>query len=260
MGTRINGCAGRAIDPTFDPPRLGDSSQEVGSLVAEARRQAEPGESVTVLDPLLSDGLFRGSSISVGIGKNSVVVALPQRPVRPQSEIPSGGTSIVLAGSQREMSANLVIAERGRGLTYRFLFSLPEGFTLYPGGAGQVLIGKEFNGGMLIAGRVDSPWALDASGTRVPTSYTISGSALIQTVDTSKAQLPVVADPRISFGWHVYARYSRSEIQRFWSGSVIANKVAFAIACSYIPTPNQCVELKLQLVTYLPVGWKRYSC
>lgn len=49
---------------------------------------------------------------------------------------------------------------------------------------------------------IDAPWAVDANGVSLPTSYTVQGTKLIQTVDTAGAAFPVVVDPH-SWLWRV---------------------------------------------------------
>jgi hypothetical protein len=44
---------------------------------------------------------------------------------------------------------------------------------------------------------IEAPWAVDAKGARLPTSYTIQGEHLTQHVDTAGATFPVIADPSI---------------------------------------------------------------
>ncbi|WP_127549896.1 hypothetical protein [Actinoplanes sp. OR16] len=43
--------------------------------------------------------------------------------------------------------------------------------------------------------RIDTPWAVDANGNELPTSYSVNGTTLSQTVDTLGAAFPIVADP-----------------------------------------------------------------
>lgn len=57
----------------------------------------------------------------------------------------------------------------------------------------------------LVQATVSAPWARDAAGTALPTSYDYDGATPTQTVDTSGAVFPVVADPAIS----KYARPSK---------------------------------------------------
>jgi hypothetical protein len=67
--------------------------------------------------------------------------------------------------------------------------------------------------GRLVVGEVGAPWAVDAAGTRLPTSYTLHGTELRQHVDTREAAFPVVADPSIAVGRNIYLRYSNFDVK-----------------------------------------------
>ncbi|MEE1788636.1 hypothetical protein PUR71_37900 [Streptomyces sp. SP17BM10] len=49
--------------------------------------------------------------------------------------------------------------------------------------------------------RISAPWAYDAKGRPLPTSYTVDGDTVTQHVDTRGAAFPVVADPHYTWGW-----------------------------------------------------------
>lgn len=85
-------------------------------------------------------------------------------------------------------------------------------------------------------------WAKDANGDAVPTSYTIDGATLIQTIDTSGAVFPVVADPQYACdAISCTLEFSRSETltvkETGWGASAAAAAAcalggpAFAAAC-----------------------------
>jgi hypothetical protein len=48
---------------------------------------------------------------------------------------------------------------------------------------------------------VAPPWARDRNGAAVPTDYRIDGTTITQTIHHTGAAFPVVADPKISWGW-----------------------------------------------------------
>ena len=118
----------------------------------------------------------------------------------------------------------------------------------------------------------------------MPTSYRLIGRSLVQSVDTREAVFPVVADPKISFGWGVYARFSKTEVRS------IAATAGYArlslVMCGAIPMPilgagciegvnhyyssiastfrsaataGRCVELRFATPQIL-TGWKQVSC
>lgn len=77
---------------------------------------------------------------------------------------------------------------------YRFEIEAEGGSTLVLDPSGAV----EIRDGMgEPVGRVDAPWAIDASGAAVPTSFRIDGDTLVQTIAHAGAVYPVIADPAV---------------------------------------------------------------
>ena len=62
---------------------------------------------------------------------------------------------------------------------------------------------------------IAAPWAKDANGKNIPTSYEISGTMLTQKVDHAQGDdvtYPVVADPDVHWEWWgVAVKMSRGE-------------------------------------------------
>lgn len=137
-----------------------------------------------------------------------------------------------------------------------------------------------------VAATVATPWAIDANGAPVPTHYEIAGSSIVQIVDHHGATYPVTADPKVSLGWKIYVKYSKSEVHRIASNP-LTNKLKYTAAiCAAIPNAvaaascglyvydsfssisntfesadrnRRCVEMQY-LFNGLLVGWKSYSC
>ena len=59
------------------------------------------------------------------------------------------------------------------------------------------------NDGGLI-GAIDAPWARDAAGKSLRSTFAIEGDTLVLRADASGAQFPVVADPRFTVGRGIY--------------------------------------------------------
>ena len=85
-----------------------------------------------------------------------------------------------------------VIANASAPREYRYGLDLPEGAILQQQQDGSVTVLKDGEA----LGAFQAPWAKDANGAAVPTSYRIQDGALVQTVafDAGTA-FPVVADP-----------------------------------------------------------------
>jgi hypothetical protein len=102
------------------------------------------------------------------------------------------------------------------------LFVLPDGRVSVSDDKGELLAG------------VDAPWAVDAAGAPVPTSYTVEGSRLVQHLEYSPSTVfPVVADPKFtSFPGYWTATFNRSE-----SATVVGTVAACAALLSKSPVP-----------------------
>ncbi len=88
--------------------------------------------------------------------------------------------------------AVLVIDGEEAASKYRFTKAVPEGHTAKIQADGSIRF-FDAEGGE--AGGIAPPWALDAEGKKVPTSFALDGDTLIQTVDHDGAAYPAIADP-----------------------------------------------------------------
>jgi hypothetical protein len=146
----------------------------------------------------------------------------------------TGATASQLRSSRHVQGFNVRWAERNGETLTTYVQDRGDGFALIarldrPGGSVMfkdlLKPGQRFeaanNGGLVILeannviATVDAPWAVDATGHPLPTSYAVDGTTLVQTVDTSGAQFPVLADPSVKPGYHVvpvfYIQYTWSE-------------------------------------------------
>ncbi len=90
-----------------------------------------------------------------------------------------------------------VIEDASAPTRYDYTFNVPEGTQLEDAGDVFYLIGDDLYGSLL------PPWAVDAVGNSVPTSYSWKGNTLTQHVDLSSVNIvyPVVADPAWSYAY-----------------------------------------------------------
>lgn len=91
----------------------------------------------------------------------------------------------------------------------------------------------EADGTQFTLGHVEAPWAVDADGTRLATSYSLDGGTLTQHVNTTGAAYPIVTDPAVTVGvgadgpgvyWNMYG-YQAKAIQ-----AATVSAVALALA------------------------------
>ena len=137
-----------------------------------------------------------------------------------------------------------------------------------------------------VIGEIDAPWATDANGNAVPTTYSISNNQLVQTVNfTSATPFPVVADPSVSFGWYIYVRWNKTEVHNIHN-RLAAAAAAITTICQPIPnatarticealttftfvhiagvfsqasSENRCVEIRFPYSPY-PYFTRIYAC
>ncbi|MBX7266013.1 hypothetical protein KIF24_08215 [Micromonospora sp. Llam7] len=120
--------------------------------------------------------------------------------------------------------------------THYYELSLPAGTSVKAVGAGFVLI----DSAGLVVGAIEAPWAKDASGRYLPTSYTLNGSTLVQTTDTAGAAFPVVADPKLTYGFGVYLNMFGWEARAYAIAAIAVGGTALAVGCTAvgkIPNP-----------------------
>jgi hypothetical protein len=73
---------------------------------------------------------------------------------------------------------------------------MPQGAVLRDDGD-RLSVAIESEGLVLTLAEFNAPWAVDARGDGLPTSYSIDGQTITQHVDTSDAAFPIVADPKL---------------------------------------------------------------
>lgn len=106
---------------------------------------------------------------------------------------------------------------------YRFPLNLPQGSSAAIQSDGSVSI-KDSTG--LFLGGYSAPWAIDADGTTIPSTFTVEGNTLIQQVEfTTTTSFPVTADPSSVWGWAVCVATVGINIVPWGAGAKIAAKL-----------------------------------
>lgn len=116
--------------------------------------------------------------------------------------------------------------------THRFRLSLPEGADIIEDGQGGFEITREGSEGVhLPVATIDAPWAKDANGEAVPTSYKLDGNDIVQNVETNdKTAFPVVADPKITWGIVTGTVYfKKSETKKIAHNGMLAAMASWAL-------------------------------
>ncbi|MFD7233169.1 hypothetical protein [Streptomyces sp. NPDC059881] len=116
---------------------------------------------------------------------------------------------------------------------YTSAMQLPAGATLTPFDGDTILVSSGTDENPVTHGLIDAPWARDANGNDVPTSYRIEGSRLIQVVNfTSTTVFPVVADPKLTFGWGIYFNAKGIEWKAYGQAAIAAGWGGWLYGCT----------------------------
>lgn len=193
---------GQVVPATAAP----DSSKRDEALTAIAavsptyKSAAKPVKPHSVPVPPDSSGSIKitgdaGQSLSIGLPfAEKAVPATPIGDGLVEYDNANGSVSVPVPQVDNSIAIHTVLESKDAPSRYEYEIKMPAGASLQPDGEGSVYI-QSRDGSYL--GGFAKPWATDAAGVSLPTSYEIEGSALVQTVDHSGAdvQYPVVADP-----------------------------------------------------------------
>ncbi|MFD9791393.1 hypothetical protein ACFWXK_10625 [Streptomyces sp. NPDC059070] len=194
-----------------------------------------------------------GRPVSVGLGEETVKFSLPAPPglagitqngttVYPSN---SSANSAVQAMEDASVRALITLKNAQAPREYRFNLEVPLGTQLVKNDDGgyDITAPHDEDSSAVSLGAIDAPWAKDANGQAVPTSYRLEGTTLVQLIEiTEDTVYPVVADPRVSFGRGVYIKFSRSETNAIAPYSSGAGAVA--AACNKIPSRVRGVPVR----------------
>jgi len=131
-----------------------------------------------------------------------------------------------------------------------YSLSLPAGAEVTPVGDGTLVIHREMAGPNTVAAIEDfasigAPWASDANGKALTTSYTYSNGVLTQKVDLTNATFPVVADPSFTWGFlAIFAHFNRNDV--LWSYHHASYYEMGAAAClllGYVPVVGLLLQV-----------------
>lgn len=152
--------------------------------------------------------------------------------------IPGAGVTVVpedVGNSASRVTQNgvQVLTVLEEGSEARFDVDIPAGTRLVDTGAGGFDVVADGPEGPVELATITAPWAVDADGRELPSSYSLAGGQLVQTVDTRDATYPIVADPSIERKWYGFqVRFSKNETRTMAAGSG-----GVLVVAKYIPHP-----------------------
>lgn len=214
-----------AIEPTVlsslvpqNPGNVGAAVDWVGEGVSiEVPQVASEGISMTTAEGTVGIGLPTASSAEDAAYDPTGAVAYDNS---------NATTTVATVREAGSVQITTVIEDASAPSEYAYPVDLPAGahLSLHEDGSVSVLSAE----GELVA-IVDVPWARDASGASVPTSYRINGSTLTQIVQHQGAAYPVVADPWWIPVLGVMARISAHAAQQIAARNISQNLIRIAL-------------------------------
>ncbi|WP_327358311.1 hypothetical protein [Streptomyces sp. NBC_01304] len=281
------GSAAAAADIVERATGTGDIAPSAPAAGTPAKSVIQtPGGAVTVTAPEQADGTLTagakdGSRLGFGLPVTDGV-----RAVKAGSGTvvyPDAGRSTDLAiqptvdGGARTL---VTLKDQAAPTTHRFTVHLPDGADLSEDGRGGYEITREVDEGVRVTvGTVEAPWAKDANGKPVETSYRLDGDGIVQTVEANEGTaFPVVADPKFTWGIVTGTAYfSKGETKKIADNGALAamgtwalppglnvyvSAHAAAITTTAVKAKNakRCIKIKFAAGLFLPDQYSGGYC
>lgn len=188
-------------------------------------------------DGTISFSAEDGSSLSVTLPENAEFTDDAATEVDQTTLVTSQYMTSGVAGGAGVSSARavLVIPNADAPASYDFDIDAPEGTVAEHHADGSVTLlrpGTTEDGVQVdtVIATFNAPWAVDANGVSVPTSYSFDGTTLTQKIDFSAVTaFPVVADPKVDWmGYFVRLTYSKAETRNMRDQGVIIGAIVGA--------------------------------
>ncbi|MEU2856469.1 hypothetical protein [Streptomyces syringium] len=184
---------------------LARSAQATGSA-AQATTSTEAGK-VTVTAPRASTGDITataadGTSLGLQMAKAKGVTGVKAGAGTVVYSDVAKSTDLAVQPTTDGGARTLVTLKNAAAPTEQhFTLTLPKGARVIPDASGYHVVKPADQGVSMTVGAIEAPWAKDAHGKPVATSYKLDGNQLVQQVETNKdTAFPVVADPKITWG------------------------------------------------------------
>ena len=243
---------------------VGPDSDSVGPHGASGSAADQAGAQATTATVTVKAGLSVTAGSNV-VRMRPVVAAAPSGGSTGGAALSPSGLAVYGNGADSAFALNtaktganagyVVIAAATAPTVYQFQLTVdgrPAGLRLAAGGVVDVL-----DGAGTVVNSLAPAWAKSADGTEVPTSYSVAGNILTQTVEHSGASYPVVADPLIRCdGLWCTALLSRAETRQVASGSFAPG----ALCAWFGPVGRLCSTLILGGWAHANVALSRGMC
>jgi hypothetical protein len=147
--------------------------------------------------------------IALSNGTNRLEIGIPSEAQADEAAVPVAGTAVftyrdlpiataVHVTSDGGVRQAYVLEKSSAQQKFQIPISLPTGYHLKLQADQTIRVQGADPDEVL--GTFERPWAYDSNRKVLPTRYTISGNSIVQTIDTSGARFPVMADPKYTWG------------------------------------------------------------
>ena len=249
-----------------EPAKPGKPGGPSGVAPIDGERPT-PGQTAPVAIKLPKD---KSSAVQLGTDSTPVSLRLPDVGVRGVHDVrgltvrDGEKTDIVLREAARSAQIMTVLEDEASAKEYTYTVDGAE-FVQLDGGAVGVFRETGEAGVAEVVAYIETPWAVDADGDKLPTSYEINGNQLTQTIDTAGATFPVVADPSVKrekwwpFTVVVTLNAKDQRIILSSGGAAIGAAIGAAVCSASGPGAIACAAVGALIVTAVAETIKEYG-
>lgn len=215
-------------------PASNQETYDFSGLLVEEHRTSE----VSKLPQLPSD------PIAINLGSDDQIdfpfhISLPKLEGLGRGEVAYDGTvvygssesvSVAVQGMRDGLRILKVLTDSTSPETYVYPVDVPSGASITSNDDGSASV---YHDGVLVMS-IAAPWAVDSEGNWVDTHYIITHNAITQVINHKDGDYsyPVVADPRLTYGFGVYLNLTGVEIKTVATALVAAGGASALAVCS----------------------------
>lgn len=279
----VTGQASRAADVVQRATGTADIARSTTGAGGATAQVSKPGGNVVVTAPTTATGnvavtAANGSTVTLALPATNGAAGVTTAEGTTVYPGAARGTDLaVQATTDGGARALVTLKDSSASTEQRFDLGLPINTRLVPADGGYDIVQKGEAGAAFSMGHIDAPWAKDATGKSLHTSYRLEGNTLVQSIETDKnTAFPVVADPKWTWGWVTGTVY----FDKNGTGHVAADSGFLVAVFAAAPPPfdvygilnsanisrvawnavtdGQCVEIKIP--TFLPYEYSGGYC
>jgi hypothetical protein len=174
-----------------------------------------------------------------------------------------GAADLVLRETSSGAQVMSVLKDSSAPTSYRYKIV---GGQLHRLTDGTIVVSESAGDGVeRVAATIEAPWAADATGKKLPTTYSVAGEYITQTIDTAGAKFPVVADPSVEHEKWIPPTYivtlnpKDQRIILSSGGAAVGAAIGALLCAAGGPAAALCAAAGALVVTAVAEGIKEYG-